>query len=423
MRTAHAAGKLTLGLWDHWVPGANDVLRKVATEWGEKNKVEVTIDFITSIGQKNILTAQAEARAKTGHDIMAHPTWQVAVHHRQLEPVDDIVAEIEKQHGKYTETAAYLCKFDGKWKALPAPTGSHTYPMVSRIDYFKQFAGVDLLEIFPADKSKRKKALLDTWNYDNFLVYAEKLHKAGHPFGNPIGPTSDSQDWIGPLFMSFGSIMVNAKGEITVDSAETRQALEYMMKLTKFMPPDVYAWDDAGNNRWIVSGRGSCIQNPPSAWTVAKRDKPEFAAQMWHHDTPSGPKGRFRGSLPYMWGIWDFSKNKSAAKDLFRFINQKDVTGTLVTASQGYDMPLLPSFLDFKTWEEEGPPKGTNYNYPIRGDEVAIVAGYPAPPGIAAQIYTQGLMPTLVAKVTQGGESIDKAIEWAKNELEGFMRG
>jgi len=75
------------------------------------------------------------------------------------------------------------------------------------------------------------KALVETWNYDNFLTYCQKLHAAGHPFGNPIGPTSDARDWLGPLFMSFGSVMVDKKGNITVDTAETRQALEYMKKL------------------------------------------------------------------------------------------------------------------------------------------------------------------------------------------------
>ena len=28
VRTAHAAGKLTVALWDHWVPGANKASRR-----------------------------------------------------------------------------------------------------------------------------------------------------------------------------------------------------------------------------------------------------------------------------------------------------------------------------------------------------------------------------------------------------------
>ena len=70
---------MALGLWDHWVPGANEVLEKICKEWGEANKVEVTVDFITSIGFKNILTAQAESRARKGHDMLAHPTWQISI--------------------------------------------------------------------------------------------------------------------------------------------------------------------------------------------------------------------------------------------------------------------------------------------------------------------------------------------------------
>ena len=45
-----------------------------------------------------------------------------------------------------------------------------------------------------------------------------------------------------------------------------------------------------------------------------------------------------------------------------------------------------------------------------------------APPKIAAQIYTQAITTKMVAKCTQGGESIDKAIAWAASELQGFMR-
>jgi ABC-type glycerol-3-phosphate transport system substrate-binding protein len=44
--TSHAAGKLSLGLWGHWVPGANDVLRKAIVDWAGKAKVEIQVDFM-----------------------------------------------------------------------------------------------------------------------------------------------------------------------------------------------------------------------------------------------------------------------------------------------------------------------------------------------------------------------------------------
>ena len=54
---------------------------------------------------------------------------------------------------------------------------------------------------------------------------------------------------------------------------------------------------------------------------------------------------------------------------------------------------------------------------------VEIIAGYPAPPEFASQVYAQALLPNLVARVTQGGESFDDAIAWAENEAELVSRG
>src|SRR6202521_5694005 len=88
VRHSHAAGKLALGVWDHWVPGANNTLTRLCNEWGEKNKVEVTIDYITSQGEKDKLTAAAEAQAGTGHDIISHRDWNVRIHQHALEPLD-----------------------------------------------------------------------------------------------------------------------------------------------------------------------------------------------------------------------------------------------------------------------------------------------------------------------------------------------
>src|SRR6202030_1426619 len=69
VRGSHAAGKLNIGFWDHWVPGANDTSRALVEEWAAKENVDVTIDYITSQGNKLLLTIAAEAQARSGHDI------------------------------------------------------------------------------------------------------------------------------------------------------------------------------------------------------------------------------------------------------------------------------------------------------------------------------------------------------------------
>src|SRR5262249_19230603 len=75
VRGAHAAGKLSVAVWDHWVPGANDVLNKIAHEWAEKEKVELTVDFVTSQGDKLMLMGAAEGQARSGHDVIGQPGW------------------------------------------------------------------------------------------------------------------------------------------------------------------------------------------------------------------------------------------------------------------------------------------------------------------------------------------------------------
>src|SRR6266704_3602816 len=86
VRSAHAAGKLSIGLWDHWVPGANEVQSAIVKEWADAEKVEVTIDYITSQGNKLMLALAAEELAKSGHDIMEFTNWEAAQHATSLEP-------------------------------------------------------------------------------------------------------------------------------------------------------------------------------------------------------------------------------------------------------------------------------------------------------------------------------------------------
>jgi len=421
IRTSRAAGKLSVGFWDHWVPGANDVLTKLANEWAVKEKVDLKIDYITSQGNKILLTIAAEAQAQSGHDVLALPTWYAAAQARNLEPVDDVMQPLIALNGRPVAVVEYLGKQDGHWVAIPATPGSQTKPPCARIDLFKQHVGLDLTRMYPAS-GPADKALAEKWNWETFLTAAERCFKAGYPFGLGLGQTTDSVDWVGSLFAAYGAELVDAKGNITVKSDATRQALEYAKRLVPFLPPDVFAWDDASNNKWLIAGKGALIMNPPSAWAVAKRDAPQVAEQLWTFPSPKGPKGRYDPGLSYFWGIWKFAANKPAAKSLLTYLSQRAAVDQLVTASGGFDIPGFSGLRDFKIWAEQGPPRGTLSHYPARDDQIVWIAASPAPTAIASQIYAQATNTKMIAKVTQGGESIDKAIAWAASELEGFMR-
>ena len=418
VRGAHAAGKLTCGFWDHWVPGANKATEDLCKEWGEKNKVDVQMDFITSQGNKLLLTTAAEGQAKSGHDVLAFSTWLPARYSDQLVAMNDVMEPLIKENGAVNGTVEYLGKLNGKWLAVPATAGSQIKGPCSRIDLLKKHAGIDNQAMYPAGQAPKA----DDWNLDNFLKAAEACQKGGNPFGIGLGTTSDNVDSAGALFHAFGAQLVNAKGDIVVKNDQVRQVLDYYKKLMQFLPPDVPSWDDASNNKFLVSGQGSLIMNPPSAWAVAKRDAPQIAEQLWTHGFPVGPKGRYAPFLPYFWGIWNFSKNQSAAKSLITFLSQASSAEKMTNASQGYDLPSFEKLTTFKVWSEEGPPKGTLYHYPNpHNHQTLSIAAAPAPHKIAEQIYTQAIQTQMVVRYAKG-EAMDKTIDWAAKELEGFTR-
>ena len=417
-------GTIRCGFWDHWVPAGNGILRELCAEWGRANRVEVNIDFITSVGNQNLLTIAAQAQSRSGHDILSFPTWEPAAKADLLEPMDDVMGRLTQKYGRVTPAAEYLGKIRGKWVAIPAVSGTQMKPACVRFDLMQQHAGIDIRAMWPAEN--RPGPTANTWNWDTFLAAAEKCHAAGFPFGMPMGSFTDAVDTVGAIFASFGAYMMDERGNVTVrGNAKLRQAVEYMVRLSRFLPNDVWAWDDASNNRALISGRSALIFNPPSAWAVAKRDAPQVSANCWTVPMPAGPEGRFVPYLPYFWGIWSFSRVKPAAKALLEFLSERPQAERQTTTSNGYDIPPFESMSDFAIWANEGPPQGTVFNYPLKAHHNArtSVAMAPAPAEFAVQAYQQALNTKVVARVVQGGESIDQALTWLERELTNIRRG
>jgi ABC-type glycerol-3-phosphate transport system substrate-binding protein len=421
IRTGRAAGKVSVGFWDHWVPDCNEVMKKQCEAFGAAHQVEVQADFITSVGSKNILTIAAEAQAKTGHDIQQVPGWEVQNHAEELEPVDDIVKRLIEKYGAVAMASQYLFNVKGKWLAVPCSAGNQNKGPCGRISVLKEVAGLDIMKMYPASAEASPEA--ENWTYDTMLKAAEACKKANMTFGIGLSTTPDSVDTAGAMFAAFGAEVISAKGDITVRSDNVRQVLEYAQQLVKHLPADAVSYDDASNNRALISGKSALIWNPPSAWAVARRDAPKVAEDCWTFPAPKGPKGRFIPMGAFSWGIWKFSSNKTAAKELIEFLSQRENVEARCNASLGYDVPPFASMTDFKVWEEVGPPKGTVYHYPIRKShhQESWIALAPAPPEIAVQAYNRGTLPTMLAKL-QSGQSIKQVQDWAQDELEGFVR-
>src|SRR5712675_1676625 len=118
-RNAHSFENALLDGWlVHSIPTETPI-----KEWADKEKVDVQIDFITSQGNKLLLTTAAEAQARSGHDILAMNTFLPARYSEVLVPMNDVVEPLIKENGAVNATVEYLGKVDGKWLAVPATVG------------------------------------------------------------------------------------------------------------------------------------------------------------------------------------------------------------------------------------------------------------------------------------------------------------
>ena len=187
-------------------------------------------------------------------------------------------------------------------------------------------------------------------------------------------------------------MLVDKDAKITVKSDAVRQALDYCKKLMQFLPPDAPAWDDASNNKWLVAGQGRADHEPAErlGGRQARRAAGRRAVLDARHAV--GAERPLRAVPALLLGHLELLARTSRRPRACCGISRRAIAAEkMVAASGGYDLPSFEKLTDFKTWAEEGPPKGTLYHYPNpHNHQILSVAAAPAPPKIAVQIYVQG---------------------------------
>ena len=94
----------------------------------------------------------------------------------------------------------------------------------------------------------------------------------------------------------------------------------------------------------------------------------------------------------------------------------------MVVASGGYDLPSFEKLTTFKVWAEAEPPKGTLYHYPepVQSPDPLGRRRARAAQDRRADLH-QGIQTQMAVRYFKG-EPLEKTLDWASGELEGFMR-
>ena len=386
--------------WNNFAPNSDKKLAEIGQRFTKDTGIKLKIDHISHMGpQQNKYASEVQTQA--GHDMVEmrmHFPW---LYEPQLTDVSDLVAELEKKHGKTLSSGYEAAHVNGVWRAVPMYHG--LFVPTYREDLFKR-AGLKVP---------------DTW--EELYTVGKELKKMGHPVGIPISQNYDSISTAGPVLWSFGGMEVDRDGKtVRINSPATEQLVEWYKKMYRdCMEPEVLSWTDASNNESLQQGKAGWIHNPVSAYIVAKQRKLPTADLINHHRSLGGPGGRHETDVPRSIGIWKFSKHVEPAKEWVRYLlGKREVYDEWVMSADAFNLPIYERLQDHPVLRTD--PKYAALGAP--GVQYHLY-GWPAPPTDRIQLITNSfIVPNMLAKAVTGTPN-KEAIAWAETEMKKIMAG
>ncbi len=390
--------ELTFLSWNHFVPAADEELRRQAEEFSKKAGVTVRVDTIAHLQ----LPAKyaAEVQSQSGHDMILAGGSYPFLFEQNLVDVGDIIDELGKKYGGWYPFSEEVARTPSGWKAVPWFWIS--FPATYNEVHFKK-AGLE----YPK-----------TW--DELLKHGKVLKKQGNPVGIPISHCADANTTFWAVNWCYGGKVLEADGKTSaINTDKTAQVIEWYKELYKdAMEPEVLSWDDASNNRFILSGKGSWIHNPISPYNAALAKKMPIADEINHHPSPKGPAGAHSAPPINAIGIWKFSKNHQLAKDFIKYLFQKENFDAWIVSANAFNHPPLRHFADHPIWA-----KNPKFAMLPAEAEHAHARPWPAKPNAAVQLIDINyVLPDMLAKAISGMPT-KRAMAWAEDQIKLATQG
>lgn len=391
--------EITYLCWNNFAPLMDKKQDEIAQRFTKDTGIKIRIDHIAHAQQPTKYASEVQTRA--GHDLVEmrmHFPW---LYEPQLLDVSDVVADLEKKHGKVLSSGYEGAHVHGVWRAVPMYHGM--FLAAYREDLFKK-AGLKIP---------------DTW--EDLYKVGKELKKMGNPVGIPISQNYDTISTGSAVLWCYGGMEVDRDGKtVRINSPQTAEVVEWYKKMYRdCMEPEVLSWSDASNNESLQQGKAGWIHNPVSAYIVARDKKLVTADGINHHRSLAGPAGRHEIDVPRSIGIWKFSKNVEPAKEWIRYLlGKREVYDEWIMSASAFNLPIFTKLQDH-------PVLKTDPKYAALKNEGAQyhTYGWPAPPSDKVQLITNSfVLPNMLAKAVTGTPTKD-AIAWAENEMKKIIAG
>jgi multiple sugar transport system substrate-binding protein len=376
----------------NYVPASDKKLTEQLQTFAKQAGVTVKIDHLRSEQMPAKLAAEVTTQA--GHDVVELDLMAAWLHQTNLVDVSDIATQVIKNMGEFYPFAKEAAFVKDHWLGIPYFWLSN--PGSYRKDLFEQVG-----EQPP-----------ETW--EDLLKAGRKLKKNGHPVGIPISQSTDAVGSMLSILWGYGGKVMEADGvTIALNSKETAETVEYVKALyNEAMEPEVLSWDNAGNNRFMTSGKGSWIQNAPSHYISAKSSKLKVAEDIYFQLSPAGPSGRHTTMNLRSLGMWKFSKQTELGKEAIRYLLEEERYIDYVKASDNYNHAIFSRFEAHPIWSID--PK---YEPLKTMGQYSHLFTWPAPPDAKSQIVIYNyIIANMYAKAVTGTPT-KEAITWAEGEI------
>lgn len=405
--TLKLSGDLKILQWSHFVPRHDQWFDPFAKAWGQGVGVNVTVDHIdlAEIGTR----ATAEVQAGEGHDLIEFLSPPSAFEPSVLD-LTDLNEEAQKRFGKQIG----LC------------TKSTFNPKTNKYYAFCHGWVPD-----PGDyrKSQWEKVGLpngpSTW--DELLEGGRRIKsEQGVQMGMGMSNEIDSNMAARALIWSFAGSIQDKNENVVINSPETINAVEFMVKLFKeTMTDEVFAWNAASNNQGLVAGKLSYILNSISAYRTAQKANPDVANDIFFTPALKGPSQQWASEhvIP-IYVIPKHAKNPDAAKEFILHLlgNYADATNN----SELYTFPAFPKTVpNLDDWLAKDPFGSTPANklaFLKDAEKWSTNVGHPGPANAAvSEVFGTFVIPQMMAKAAQGKLSPKDAVTEAETQIKGIF--
>lgn len=334
-----------------YFPGTQTAIDTVIQEFAkltgakiDNNHLNVdTADFV----------AKQDTAVKAGNvQDMAYSTgnvsrlWQLG----DLMDVSDAVAELEQAYGPLESEVKNALFIDGKWAAIP---------------FYSQAGGWFLRKDWLDAKGIKVDSIKSYENARDAALEISDPSKNQFGWGVTPNKSGDGRSTVLGCIQAYGGSIASDDGKkVTLNSPETLAAVTFLAdvytnpKYKNMLPPDVFAWDDLGNNKAWLAGTIGITQNAYTLYAQSFKDKNPVYKSTAIIPGLLGPAIE----VPINFGGWGAfmifkgAKNPALAKELAKYMAGGKALLEVAKPSLGLVLPAYKKQWDSDPFYTTGDP-------------------------------------------------------------------